>query len=124
MALYPEWQERVAAEAHEIGLEDFSSVARLKIARDVFRETLRLYPPVPMMVREASCPETFRERAVPTGAQIVISRGICTAMNGSGITRTHSSPSAGRARRAGGLRARLGSRFPPDRGFAQVRVLP
>ena len=73
MALYPEWQERVAAEAHEIGLEDFSSVARLKIARDVFRETLRLYPPVPMMVREASCPETFRERAVPTGAQIVIS---------------------------------------------------
>lgn len=73
MALYPEWQERVAEEAKEIGLEDFTSVARLKIARDVFRETLRLYPPVPMMVREASCPETFRERNVPAGAQIVIS---------------------------------------------------
>ena len=73
MALYPECQESVADEAKEIGLEDFSSVARLKIARDVFRETLRLYPPVPMMVREAACPETFRERAVPEGAQIVIS---------------------------------------------------
>lgn len=73
MALYPECQECVADEAKEIGLEDFSSVARLKIARDVFRETLRLYPPVPMMVREAACPETFRERAVPEGAQIVIS---------------------------------------------------
>ena len=73
MALYPECQESVADEAKEIELEDFSSVARLKIARDVFRETLRLYPPVPMMVREAACPETFRERAVPEGAQIVIS---------------------------------------------------
>jgi cytochrome P450 len=43
------------------------------VARDVFRETLRLYPPVPMMVREATCPETFRDRPVPTGSQIVIS---------------------------------------------------
>ena len=33
--------------------------ARLKISRDVFRETLRLYPPVPMMVREAAGQERF-----------------------------------------------------------------
>jgi cytochrome P450 len=39
----------------------------------VFREALRLYPPVPMMVREATRAETFRNRTVPKGAQVVIS---------------------------------------------------
>jgi cytochrome P450 len=39
----------------------------------VFREALRLYPPVPMMVREAAGREAFRNRTVPGGAQIVIS---------------------------------------------------
>jgi cytochrome P450 len=45
----------------------------LKFPRDVFREALRLYPAVPMMVREATRPERFRDRAVPKGAQVVIS---------------------------------------------------
>lgn len=72
MALYPEWQEKVAAEAE--GLEpEFGAVSRLRISRDVFREALRLYPPVPMMVREASCPERFRDRDVPEGSQLVLS---------------------------------------------------
>ncbi|MDA0962731.1 MAG: cytochrome P450, partial [Proteobacteria bacterium] len=47
--------------------------SKLRLSRNVFREALRLYPPVPMMVREASCPERFRDRAVPRGAQLVIS---------------------------------------------------
>ncbi|MGR3713617.1 MAG: cytochrome P450 [Shimia sp.] len=72
MATHPEWQEKIAAEALEFD-GDFSSVSRLKISRDVFRETLRLYPPVPMMVREAACPETFRDRKVPKGSQVVLS---------------------------------------------------
>ncbi len=46
---------------------------RLPLARDVFRETLRLYPPVPMMVREATCPVVFRGRDVRPGSQIVLS---------------------------------------------------
>ena len=73
MALYPDWQEKVAAEAQALDVYDFSAASRLKISRDVFRETLRLYPPVPMMVREASCPESFRDRQVPKGAQLVLS---------------------------------------------------
>lgn len=73
MALYPDWQDRLAQEAAALGDESFAALSRLRLSRDVFRETLRLYPPVPMMVREASCPVTFRERAVPKGAQIVIS---------------------------------------------------
>ncbi|MEL6410406.1 MAG: cytochrome P450 [Pseudomonadota bacterium] len=76
LAMYPEWQARLADEAQEVFAQEempFSDMARLKVARDVFRETLRLYPPVPMMVREASCPEQFRNRDVRKGSQIVLS---------------------------------------------------
>ena len=72
MALYPEWQEKVAAEADGL-TQDFGAVSKLRVARDVFRESLRLYPPVPMMVRETTVPETFRKREVPIGAQVVLS---------------------------------------------------
>lgn len=73
MAQFPDWQDKVAAEA-EAGLsEDFSAVSKLRISRDVFREALRLYPPVPMMVRQNTCPETFRERDIKAGSQIVLS---------------------------------------------------
>ncbi|MEO0939837.1 MAG: cytochrome P450 [Pseudomonadota bacterium] len=71
-ALYPEWQEKIAAEAQALE-PSFATMSRLPITRDVFRETLRLYPPVPMMVREATCPERFRDRDVPKGAQLVLS---------------------------------------------------
>jgi cytochrome P450 len=76
LALYPDWQDRVAAEAQaQIDPEKiyFSTVSKLSVSRDVFRETLRLYPPVPMMVREATQRETFRNRPVPKGSPIVLS---------------------------------------------------
>ncbi|UWQ13252.1 cytochrome P450 [Aliiroseovarius sp. M344] len=76
LALYPEWQTRVAEEAQtQIDPKkiEFSVLSKLRLSRDVFRETLRLYPPVPMMVREARCPEHFRDRDVPKGSQIVLS---------------------------------------------------
>ncbi len=73
MATHPEWQERLAEEAQALETCDFSVMSKLKISRDVFRETLRLYPPVPMMVRENSCPERFRDRDVKKGAQLVLS---------------------------------------------------
>ncbi|ROU04305.1 cytochrome P450 [Histidinibacterium lentulum] len=72
LALYPDWQEKVAEEAGTL-TESFSSLSKLRVTRDVFRETLRLYPPVPMMVRETTRPETFRGRRVPAGAQVVLS---------------------------------------------------
>ena len=73
MAIYPEWQERVAEEAAALEDDSFAAVSRMRISRDVFREALRLYPPVPMMVREATCPEHFRDREVPKGSQLVLS---------------------------------------------------
>ncbi len=73
MALYPDWQDKLAEEAQALDTPDFSTMSQLKLSRDVFREALRLYPPVPMMVREATCPKRFRDRDVPQGSQIVVS---------------------------------------------------
>ena len=73
VALYPDWQDKVAAEAQALDVCDFAVMSKMPITRDVFREALRLYPPVPMMVREAACPERFRDRNLQRGSQIVIS---------------------------------------------------
>ena len=73
LALYPEWQERLAQESAALNDCDFKVMSELKLSRDVFREALRLYPPVPMMVREAGCPHVFRGREVKIGSQIVLS---------------------------------------------------
>ena len=68
-AANPDWQARIADEAN--ALSHPKEVKRLIISRDVFRETLRLYPPVPMMVRQSTRPETFRKRAIPKTTQFV-----------------------------------------------------
>jgi len=73
MATHPDWQERLAEEAQALDGPDFAVMSKLKLSRDVFREALRLYPPVPMMVRETTCPERFRDREIQPGAQVVIS---------------------------------------------------
>ncbi|MCG6903560.1 MAG: cytochrome P450 [Rhodobacter sp.] len=73
LAMFPDAQDRVAAEAAEVGEIGFSDMSKLRFTRDVFRETLRLYPAVPMMVRETTRPETFRDRTLPKGSQVVLS---------------------------------------------------
>ncbi|MEM8653710.1 MAG: cytochrome P450 [Pseudomonadota bacterium] len=73
LALYPDWQDKVASEARALEGCDFAAMSGLPVTRDVFRETLRLYPPVPMMVRAAACPEQVRGRAVRRGSQVVLS---------------------------------------------------
>ena len=74
LATHPEVQARVATEAAALPeIPEFSDLAKLKFTRDTFREVLRLYPPVPMMVRENAAMETFRSRKIKPGAQIVLS---------------------------------------------------
>lgn len=70
----PSLQDQIASE-WAVFLNDgsFSGLAKLPTARNVFRETLRLYPPVPMMVRQTIRPERFRKRDLPRGTQVVIS---------------------------------------------------
>jgi cytochrome P450 len=76
LALYPDWQDRLAEEALVAFDPEkiyFSTVSKLRHSRAVFRESMRLYPPVPMFVREAACPETFRGRRVKRGSQVILS---------------------------------------------------
>ncbi len=72
LATHPEIQDRAAAEAREFS-GSFSDLSRMKLIRDVFRETLRLYPPVPMMVRQTVQGESFRGRVVRRRSQVVLS---------------------------------------------------
>ena len=74
LAMDQQVQARVAAEVALLPAQPgFGDLSRLRLTRDVFRETLRLYPPVPMMVRENTGPEQMRGRRVAKGAQIVLS---------------------------------------------------
>ena len=74
LAAAPEWGEEVTEEAG-VFVENpaFSELSRMRVTRNVLREVLRLYPPVPMLVREATRPEIFRKRDVSPGSQVVIS---------------------------------------------------
>ncbi|MGY6549737.1 MAG: cytochrome P450 [Roseinatronobacter sp.] len=80
LATHPDWQARLAVEAQCLrpaidtgSTPDFAILRQMPLIRDTFREALRLYPPVPMLVRETREPETFRGRALGRGAQVVIS---------------------------------------------------
>ena len=74
LAAVPEWGDQVAEEAQAfVKAPDFSQLAKMPVTRNVLRETLRLYPPVPMFVRQAAKLTTFRNRKVRRGAQVVVS---------------------------------------------------
>lgn len=76
LACDPEAQRDVATEVAHVcgdGPIAFEHVAKLRFTRDVFREVLRLYPPVPMMVREAVGSEEFRKVRVPPKSLCMIS---------------------------------------------------
>jgi cytochrome P450 len=47
-------------------------VPRLTYTRAVFEETLRLYPPVPLLARQALRDETIRGRSVPAGSLVMV----------------------------------------------------
>lgn len=69
-------QDRVAAEVKAaLGARrpEFSDLKRLPFTRNVFREALRLYPPVPMMVRETAKDERFRNRDLAKASMYILS---------------------------------------------------
>jgi len=69
-------QTRMLDEVNAIWGSDtpsFSSVNKLRFTKAVFRETMRLYPPVPGMIRSNSKPECFRDRDVRVGSQVLLS---------------------------------------------------
>jgi cytochrome P450 len=69
-----EAQDRARTEARAfLAASDFADLSKLAFTRDVLRESLPLYTPVTMVVREATGPETFRACDLPRGTQVVIS---------------------------------------------------
>ncbi|MEM7508966.1 MAG: cytochrome P450 [Pseudomonadota bacterium] len=75
IACDPAVQERIHAEASQVfsGSPEFGDLRRLGFTRDVFREALRLYPPVPMMIREAAQAEDMRGKSITPGSPIILS---------------------------------------------------
>ena len=75
LAHAPAIQDRVAAEVREaIGARapEHGDMKSLPLTRNVFRETLRLFPPVGFMARQSAqgCP--MRDKQVPGGATVVV----------------------------------------------------
>ncbi len=79
VAGHPEWQAQLRTEAQALrphlggSAPDFGILRQFPLIRDTFREALRLYPPVPMLVREATRRETFRGRRLGPGTQVIVS---------------------------------------------------
>jgi cytochrome P450 len=76
IAMRPDIQERLHAEsvaAFADRAPEFSDMRRLRLARDVFRETLRLYPPVSFMSRDATEPTEMRNKHIEPGEMIFVS---------------------------------------------------
>ena len=76
VAQSPAVQERMHHEAMALGAggdADPSAVKQMALTRNVFRETLRLFPPVGFLARQSaqSCP--MRDKTVEQGASVVIS---------------------------------------------------
>ncbi len=76
IAMRPDIQARMHSEAAAVFAgrkPEFSDMKRLKLARDMFRETLRLYPPVPLISRDATRKTKLRDKLVKKGAMVFIS---------------------------------------------------
>jgi cytochrome P450 len=72
LARDPELQGQVRAEAGPDPLA-YEDLRTLVVTRNVFRETLRLYPPVAFLLREVTCPVQMRDKHLDPGALVVVS---------------------------------------------------
>lgn len=76
LANAPEIQDRMHAEAVEqLGdrQPEFTDMKQLTLTWNVFRETLRLFPPVGFFARQATKACPMRDKQVPPGATVIVS---------------------------------------------------
>jgi len=74
LAVHPEWQEQVRDECRSVGGDspDFDDLERLELTGRVMKETLRRYPPLPVMPRMAEEETEFAGFRIPKGAMCVV----------------------------------------------------
>src|SRR5262245_21770584 len=75
LARAPEWQHRIRREVRAVAGEaaiGAGHLDQLVLTRAVVEETMRLYPPAPMMGRQAAGATTLGGATIPEGALIVI----------------------------------------------------
>lgn len=75
LAACPHMQERMREEAMSVYGDrppEYGDLKHLKFARDVFRETLRLYPPIGFLLRQASETSQMRDKTVPEGSAVAV----------------------------------------------------
>jgi cytochrome P450 len=76
VAACPDVQQRMADEVRQAVGErsiGFSDIKSLRYTANVFRETLRLYPPVGYFSRQAAETHCARDKTIPAGSSILIS---------------------------------------------------
>jgi cytochrome P450 len=74
LARHPEWQERVRAESRALGRAqlDFDDQERLTALGWTIQETLRRYPPLPVIPRVATADFGFGGYRIPAGSMVVV----------------------------------------------------
>jgi cytochrome P450 len=75
LARHPAWQERVREESSALGQSElgFDDLQRLPALTWVMQETLRRYPPLPVIPRVATADFGFAGYRIPEGAMVVVS---------------------------------------------------
>lgn len=75
LSLYPDIQENAYKEVMDIvgdGEFDAGSVKKMQLVTNIFKETLRLYPPVGFFARENTNETTMRDKTIQKGASVVV----------------------------------------------------
>jgi cytochrome P450 len=75
LARAPDWQKRVRDEALLVagrGRVSADQIDKLAVTRAVLEEAMRLYPPAPVMTRQAATAMELGGKTIPAGANVVI----------------------------------------------------
>ncbi|KAL2607867.1 hypothetical protein R1flu_026440 [Riccia fluitans] len=75
LALHPLWQERARAEVEEFcsnGEVDWNTLGQFKTLSMILSETLRLFPPIPLIGRQCVKENSVGPYVIPPGVEIII----------------------------------------------------
>ncbi|NXA48302.1 CP4B1 protein, partial [Nothocercus julius] len=78
MSLYPEYQQRCREEVQEVlgdrDTVEWDDLGKMTFCTMCIKESLRLFPPVPVVLRQLSKPVTFSDgRSLPAGLSVTVS---------------------------------------------------